>query len=57
MTIQFHEEIAKTMKNLAKCNLFAKQLKIMGQRLHIKFQLLFSEVVIQSLSKNKFFNK
>ena len=42
MTIQFHEEIAKTMKNLAKCKL-----------LHIKFQLLFSKVVIQSLSKNK----
>ena len=29
----------------------------MGQRLHIKFQLLFSEVVIQSLSENKIFNK
>ena len=42
---------------IAKRKLFAKKLKIMGQRLHIKFHLLFSEVVIQSLSENNFFNK
>ena len=45
------------MKNLAKRKFFAKKLKIMGQRLHKKFKLLFSEIVIQSLSEKIFFNK